>query len=79
MRPPKTERLPNMKIPKIPETVAKSRTIQGLPCIIIERTTPNASGRPSESVTLAVFKDDEVGNALADELFDAINKNKVRM
>lgn len=68
-----------MKIPKISETVAKSRTIQGLPCIIIERTTHNASGRPSESATLAVFKDDEVGNALADELFDAINKDKVRM
>lgn len=68
-----------MKILNIPETVAKSRTIQGLPCIIIERATPNASGKTSESETLAVFKDDEVGNSLADELCDAINKNKARM
>lgn len=68
-----------MTFVNISETVAKSRTINGLPCICIERKTPNASGRPSESATLAVFQDDELGNALADELVEALNSGKVRL
>lgn len=68
-----------MAILNFTETVAKSKTIQGLPCIIVERKTPNASGRMSESETLAVFKDNEVGNALADELIEKLNRGKVRL
>lgn len=68
-----------MTILNFPETVAKSRTLGGLPCILVERETPNTSGRTSESETLAVFKDDEVGNALADELIERINRSKVRI
>lgn len=79
MPPSKSERLPNMKILNIRETVAKSRTIDGLPCILVERDTPNTSGHPSETHTLAVFADNEVGNALADELVEQINHNKVRI
>ena len=68
-----------MVIVNFPETVAKSRTIDGLPCILVERETPNASGHPSETHTLAVFADNEVGNALADDLVERLNHNKVRL
>lgn len=68
-----------MPIVNLPETVAKSRTIHGLPCIMIERETPNASGKPSETRTLAVFEDNELGNALADDLVERLNHNKVRV
>lgn len=68
-----------MVIVNFPETVAKSRTIDGLPCILVERETPNASGHPSETHTLAVFADNEVGNALADDLVERLNHNKVRI
>ena len=68
-----------MKIPKIPETVAKCRTIDGLISIIIERTTPSASGRQFEFSTLTEFPDDEIGNALADELIENLNRGKVRL
>ena len=67
-----------MTIINLPETVAKSRTIGGLPCILVERQTPNASGNPSETHTLAVFADNELGNALADDLVERLNHNKVR-
>lgn len=63
----------------IPETVAKSRTIDGLPCIIIEKEMPNSSGSPSETHTLAVFSDNEIGNALADDLVERLNNGKLRM
>lgn len=68
-----------MTILNFTETVAKSRTIDGLPCILVERETQNASGHPSETHTLAVFADNDVGNALADELVERINHNKVRI
>ena len=67
-----------MPIVNLPETAAKSRTIDGLPCILIERKTPNASGNPSESETIAVFKDSEIGNALADDFIDRLNHGKIR-
>ena len=68
-----------MAIINIGETVAKSRTLGGCPCILVERKTPNASGKPSESWTLGVFADNELGNALADELIEQINRNKVKV
>lgn len=61
------------------ETVCKSRTIDGLPCILVEKPIRNSAGRESESETLAVFKDDERGNELADALIDEINKSKTRI
>lgn len=63
----------------IPETVAKSRTIDGLPCILVESETPNASGHPSRTHALAVFADNEFGNALADELVERLNSGEVRL
>lgn len=66
-------------IVNVPEYAVKSRTIDGLPCIVIEKTTANASGRASESYTLSVYADNELGNELADLDIERINKNKVRI
>ena len=59
--------------------VAKSRTLDGLPAIVVECSSPNAAGRPSETQAIAVFADTELGNELADALLDKLNSGKVRL
>jgi len=68
-----------MKIFNIQQTVAKSRTISGMPCIVVEKQTPNAAGLPSEGFTLAILADNELGNELADALIEEINRGKARL
>lgn len=63
----------------ISEAVAKTRTIDGLPAVMVTKETPNAAGKPSEGQVIAIFRDDEIGNALADELVERVNQNKIRL